>query len=242
MSEQIFFEDSDLFNKAEARLFSVFFPLFHQPHKPNAFINVMLWVIFIIQLVALSLFRIDNSTQAQTALSRIVNFIDLSSLCLIIGKNSIFLVVGFIILLVLLFVLLMICSFIFRSLLTTQPWIITLVRILHDILQRILYIPIASVCITMIDCYNIVQINEAGEEIRTRYWRAASNNICMSSIYQIVGVILAIITFIVLIVYCGTLDLLIYNFNPKNGGLFSCPDGLFNFIQHIFILSLVFIL
>ncbi|KAA6384753.1 MAG: hypothetical protein EZS28_019722 [Streblomastix strix] len=94
----------------------------------------------------------------------------------------------------------------------------------------------------MIDCYDIITTNEAGEEIITRVWRAASDNICMSSIYQIVGVIIAIITFIVLFVYCLTIDLLIFNFNPKNGGLFSCPDGFFNFIQHLFITIVVFTL
>ncbi|KAA6396151.1 MAG: hypothetical protein EZS28_008322 [Streblomastix strix] len=156
MSGDIFLEDVDLFSQCEARFFSIFFPLFHQSHKPNAFINVMFWIIFTIQLIALALFRIDNSTQAQTALSRIVNFIDLSSLSLMIGKNSIFLVV--------------------------------------------------------------VQINEAGEQIQISYWRAASDNI---------------------FVYCLAIDLLIFNFNPKNGGLFSCPDGFFNFIQHLFIQSLI---
>lgn len=92
----------------------------------------------------------------------------------------------------------------------------------------------------MLDCYDIVTTNEAGEEVRSSYWRAASDNICMGNIYQIVGLVLAIITFIVLLVYCSTLDLLIFNFNPKNGGFFSCPDGFFNFIQHLFITIVVF--
>ncbi|KAA6394042.1 MAG: hypothetical protein EZS28_010431 [Streblomastix strix] len=242
MNEHIFVEDEDLFTKTEARLFSITFPLFNHPKKPNSFQPVFLWVIFCIQLVAIALFRIDNSTQAQTALSRVVNFIDLSSLSIILGKNSIFLVLGFLIMIILLFALLLICSFLFRTILAKQPWIITFNRILHNILIHILCIPIASVCITMIDCYNIIDTNEAGEEIITRVWRAASDNICMSHIYQIVGLILAIITFLILLVYCGTIDLLIYNFNPKNGGLLSCPDGFFNFIQHLFILSLIFIL
>ncbi|KAA6384798.1 MAG: hypothetical protein EZS28_019676 [Streblomastix strix] len=159
-----------------------------------------------------------------------------------IGKNSIFILVGFLIFLITLIMLLILCSFLFRSILTTQPWIITLVRILHDILLRIVFIPVVSICITMFDCYDIIEINEAGEEIITRVWRAASDNVCMSNIYQIVGLILAVFALIVLIVYCGILDLLIFNFNSKNGGLFSCPDGFFNFIQHIFITSLVFIL
>ncbi|KAA6400205.1 MAG: hypothetical protein EZS28_004266 [Streblomastix strix] len=219
MNEQNSLEDEDLFSKTESRIFSILFPLFHHPKKPNAFISAMLWVIFCIQMVAVALFRIDNSTQAQTALSKVVNFVDLSSLSIMIGKNSIFLVLGFLILIILLFAILLICSFLFHSILVTQPWIITLVRILHEIL--------------------LLQINDTGEEIKTSVWRAASDNICMGNIYQIVGVILAIITFIVLIVYCGALDLLIFNFNPKNGGLFSCPDGFFNFIQHLFILSLI---
>ncbi|KAA6388657.1 MAG: hypothetical protein EZS28_015816, partial [Streblomastix strix] len=147
---------------------------------------------------------IENSTQAQTALSRVVNFVDLSSLSLILGKNAIFLIVVFL-------------------------------AILIDFLVVLILI-----CITMIDCYDIVTTNEAGEEIRSSYWRAASDNVCMSNIYQIVGLILAVITFIVLLVYCLTIDLLIFNFNPKNGGLFSCPNGFFNFIQHLFITIVVF--
>ncbi|KAA6388655.1 MAG: hypothetical protein EZS28_015818 [Streblomastix strix] len=242
MSRDIFLDDADLFSQGETRFFSILYPLFHQQRKPNAFLTVLLWVIFCIQMVAVALFRIDNSTQAQTVLSKVVNFVDLSSLSLILGKNSIFLIIGFLIFIMIIFSLLLMCSILFRSILTTQPWIITLVRILHDILLRILYIPIASVCITMIDCYKTIDTNELGEKIITKVWRAASDNVCMSNIYQIVGLILTVIALIILLVYCGTIDLLIFNFNPKNGGLFSCPDGFFNFIQHIFILSLVFIL
>ncbi|KAA6384804.1 MAG: hypothetical protein EZS28_019668 [Streblomastix strix] len=160
MNEQLFIDDSDIINKTEAQLFSILFPLFHQPRKPNAFFPVFFWIIFTIQLVALALFRIDNSTQVQTGLSRVVNFVDLSSL--------------------------------------------------------------------------------TGVIIKTSYWRAATDNICMSNIYQIVGLVLTIITLIVLLVYCLTIDLLIFNFNQKNGGIFSCPDGFFNFIQHLFITIIVF--
>lgn len=62
MNKQLFIDDSDIINKTEAQLFSILFPLFHQPRKPNAFFPVFFWVIFTVQLVALALFRIDNST------------------------------------------------------------------------------------------------------------------------------------------------------------------------------------
>ncbi|KAA6354647.1 MAG: hypothetical protein EZS28_049826, partial [Streblomastix strix] len=232
----------DLFNKFELQFFTIFFPLFRQTRKPNSFFPVFFWVLLIIQLISLALFRIDNSTQSQSALSEVVNYIDLSSLSLKVGKYSIYLVAGFLNLLIIFFILLMICAYFFRHIVETQPWFITFVRVLHDVLLRVLSIPIASVCITMFDCYNIIETNEAGEEIKISVWRAANDNICMGSMYQVVGTVLAAFTFTIVVVYCCTIDLLIYNHNPKNGGLFSCPDGLFNFIQRMFILSLVFIL
>jgi hypothetical protein len=92
-----------------------------------------------------------------------VNFVDLSSLSLILGKNIVYLLLGILLFIILIIALLISCSFFFRKILASQPWIIIFLRLINEVLLNILYIPITTILITTFDCYNITSINETGE-------------------------------------------------------------------------------
>ncbi|KAA6388332.1 MAG: hypothetical protein EZS28_016142 [Streblomastix strix] len=128
----------------------------------------------------------------------------------------------------------------YKELIASQPWIISLTRGLVNILLRVLFIPIISTAITSFDCYSEQYVSEAGEEITQSFWRADSTLICFSSIYQYISFALSLIILVFLFIYSAVVNLLIFNHNPKNGGLFSCPNGEFNLLQGIFVFGIVF--
>ncbi|KAA6401835.1 MAG: hypothetical protein EZS28_002643 [Streblomastix strix] len=70
------------------KFFSIFFPLYSQAKRPSSMVPLVLWFVFCVQMVTLALFRIDNSTKQQSILSLIVNFVDFSSISLIVGNNK----------------------------------------------------------------------------------------------------------------------------------------------------------
>ncbi|KAA6361181.1 MAG: hypothetical protein EZS28_043292, partial [Streblomastix strix] len=91
-------------------------------------------------------------------------------------------------------------------------------RTIISVLLKVLLIPFVSTAITSFDCFSETTLNEAGENISQSFWRADNS----------------------LGLYSAMINLLIHNHNPKNGGLFSCPNGVFNLLQGIFVFGIVF--
>ncbi|KAA6389748.1 MAG: hypothetical protein EZS28_014727 [Streblomastix strix] len=62
-----------------------------------------------------------------------------------------------------------------------------------------------------------------------------------NNILQIVSAVIAIINLIVFFIMSIILNIAIYNHNPKNGGLLSCPNGVFASLQNILLFGNIFI-
>ncbi|KAA6381906.1 MAG: hypothetical protein EZS28_022567, partial [Streblomastix strix] len=99
---------------------------------------------------------------------------------------------------------------------------------------RMFYIWITNINISSFDCF----VDEDG----LSHWRADPDIICFKDNYlQIVGAVIAIINLIVFFSLSIILNIAIYNHNPKNGGLLSCPNGTFASFQNIMLFGNIFI-
>ncbi|KAA6364633.1 MAG: hypothetical protein EZS28_039839 [Streblomastix strix] len=117
-------------------------------------------------LVTLGFFRIDHGTEQQTTLSYGLNFINLTSLGLIIGKNEVFVAVGFLIIIDGCITLHGVYALLNKKKVTTQPWVIYVMRWLVSLVIRVLFIPIVSTAITSFDYQST---NEANGSINSHY-------------------------------------------------------------------------
>jgi cytochrome c biogenesis factor len=108
--------------------------------------------------------------------------VDLSSVGLMMGKNSIFLTVGmFVIVFGLLFMQVAAAVF-YKELIASQPWFITLTSSFVNVTLRVLFIPIITTAITSFDCYTENSINDVGETLTISIWRADTTLGCFKSI------------------------------------------------------------
>ncbi|KAA6355975.1 MAG: hypothetical protein EZS28_048498, partial [Streblomastix strix] len=122
-----------------------------------------------------------------------------------------------------------------RHKLSNQPWLLTFLRTFIQIKQRMLYIWITNINISSFDCYN--------DEDGLSHWRAAPDIICFKSdVLQIVGAIIAIINLVIFFSLSAVINITIFNHNPKNGGLLSCPNGTFASIQNILLFIIIFVM
>ncbi|KAA6365872.1 MAG: hypothetical protein EZS28_038602, partial [Streblomastix strix] len=204
--------------------FSLMFPLYSQKKKSNAAFQIILWALFCLVLFTLGLFRVDQGTQIQTALSQAINYVDLSSLGLILGKNSLYLTIAVFVIVFGAFTLQVLSAVFYKELIASQPIVIKITQCLVNILLQVLFIPFVSTAITSFDCFSENSFNENGEVISESFWRADSSLGCFKSIHQIISFVIAIMILIFLLTYSIVVNLLIHNHNPKNGGLFSCPN------------------
>ncbi|KAA6377692.1 MAG: hypothetical protein EZS28_026781 [Streblomastix strix] len=220
--------------------FSLMFPLYPQKKKSNVAFQIILWALFCIILFTLGLFRIDLGTETQTALSKAINYVDLTSLGLSLGKNSMYVLIVVFVIVFGAFTLQVLSAVFYKELIASQPVVIKITRGLVSILLRVLFIPFVSTAITSFDCYSETTLNESGEGISQSFWRADNSLGCFKSVFQIVSFVIALILLLFLFIYSAVVNLLIYTHNPKNGGFFSCPNGVFNLLQGIFVFGIVF--
>ncbi|KAA6371766.1 MAG: hypothetical protein EZS28_032706, partial [Streblomastix strix] len=94
-----------------------------------------------------------------------------------------------------------VCALLYKEIVTTQPWVIYVMRWLISLVIRVLFIAIVSTAITSFDCYSETSIGEDGQNIKTIIWRGDITLKCLTNAYQIVSFLLSIIMLLVLIVY-----------------------------------------
>ncbi|KAA6365838.1 MAG: hypothetical protein EZS28_038635, partial [Streblomastix strix] len=220
--------------------FSLLFPLYPQKKKSNVAFQIILWALFCIILFTLGLFRIDYGTETQTALSKAINYVDLTSLGLSLGKNSMYVLIVVFAIVSGAFILQVVSAVFYKQLIAQQPVVIKITRGLMTILLRGLFIPFVTKAITSFNCNSEATVNEAGQEITQSYWTADKSLGCFKSIFQIVSFIIVFILLLFLFIYSAIVNLLILTHNPKNGSFFSFPNGIFNRLQVIFIFKIIF--
>ncbi|KAA6358055.1 MAG: hypothetical protein EZS28_046418, partial [Streblomastix strix] len=122
----------------------------------------------------------------------------------------------------------------YRYIIASQPGVLSFLRGFIQVLQRMFYIWITNINISSFDCFV--------DEDELSHWRANPDIICFkNNILQIVGAVIAIINLIVFFSMSIVLNIAIYNHNPKNGGLLSCPNGVFASLQNIMLFGNIFI-
>ncbi|KAA6356393.1 MAG: hypothetical protein EZS28_048081, partial [Streblomastix strix] len=130
-----------------------FFPLYYQPKHKNKSYQLILWFLSLLELLSLSFFRIDIGSNKQSIVSFYIGFVDLSSLGLVIGQGAEFLAIILMVIVAAVAVFQGIAAVLYRQIITTQPWILTFLQVLVDLLMRVFYIPFIHSFITTFDCY-----------------------------------------------------------------------------------------
>jgi hypothetical protein len=134
--------------------------------------------------------------------------------------------------LIILIVYLLIVALLFRHVVSSQPWIIWLLRTLYEFTFKVLYIPLITIPISSFDCY----FTETGEHLI----RGSSTQCVGGDIIQIVTMVVCLVHLILLLVFSSVINIMIFPHNPKRGGLFTCSTGKPQFFHSFFTFGLVF--
>ncbi|KAA6385768.1 MAG: hypothetical protein EZS28_018706 [Streblomastix strix] len=167
-------------------------------------------------MTALSFYRVDVGTNQIGKISAYIGYLDGSQLSLVLKGIMPFLNIGIFVLELSMIGLIVSCCFLFRFIIASQPWVLSFLRGFIQVKQRMLYIWITNINISSFDCFKDLD--------GLSYWRADNTVICFNNnIFQIVGAVIAIINLIIFFSMSFVLNTVIYNHNPKNGGLLSIP-------------------
>ncbi|KAA6374762.1 MAG: hypothetical protein EZS28_029711 [Streblomastix strix] len=170
----------------------------------------------ITQLNALSFYRVDVVTNQIGKISAIVGYLDGSQLFRKLKSIIPFLNIGIFVLELAMIGMMCACCFIFRFIIASQPSGLSFLRDFIQVKQRMQYIWIANINVSSFDCFKDLD--------GLSYWRADNTVICLNNnIFQIVSAVIAIINLIIFFSKSFVLNTVIYNHNPKNGGLLSNP-------------------
>ncbi|KAA6403933.1 MAG: hypothetical protein EZS28_000546 [Streblomastix strix] len=146
-------------SKGQEILYGFLFPLYPLEKRCHASMQLIFWFLNFLMLTTLGFFRIDHETELQTTLSYGLNFINLTSVGLIIGKNEVFMAVGFLIIIGGCIIVYGVCALQYKEIVTKQPWVIYVKRWLVSPVIRVLFIPIVSTAITSFDYQSINDAN-----------------------------------------------------------------------------------
>ncbi|KAH7821012.1 uncharacterized protein MONOS_7689 [Monocercomonoides exilis] len=191
---------------------------------------MFIWVFMLIQMITLSFFRIDISTQKVNQISSFVCFPDGTSLSYMAGKRLPMVVMLICAILIILAVYVVIVAVFFRSIAGSQPWIINLLRWLIHFTFSILFIPIISISISTFDC-----IDFEGEMVHR-----ASKLSCFKDSLTFCGLIMGIIGLAYFLLMSFLLNSMIFEHHPKHGGLWSSPNGMWQSIESSILYGCVF--
>ncbi|KAA6380413.1 MAG: hypothetical protein EZS28_024061, partial [Streblomastix strix] len=109
--------------------------------------------------------KIDIGTETQTALSKAINYVDLTSLGLSLGKSSTYLTITVFVIVSGAFILQAVSAVFYKQLIVPQPVVNNITQGLMAILLRDLFIPFVTKAITSFDCNSEATVNDAGQEI-----------------------------------------------------------------------------
>ncbi|KAH7818916.1 uncharacterized protein MONOS_15451 [Monocercomonoides exilis] len=218
------------FSKLETVGFSFFSPLYHQPKHPSKTWEIFVWAFTVLQMVTLSFFRVDVSTQKVNTVSLCVGFPDGTSLGYLAGNYVSFVIIGCAGYLALLIIYIAVTA-IFQGVISgSQPWVISLLRWLVNFTYTILFIPLTSICITIFDCYK-----SEGQMVHRGF-----EGSCSGSLLSFLGFIVSMLVLIVLLISSILINNMIFNHNSKHGGLWSSPSGLWQAVDSSLVFGCVF--
>ncbi|KAH7820960.1 uncharacterized protein MONOS_11592 [Monocercomonoides exilis] len=224
------YSQAEGFSKLETVGFSVFFPLYDQPKHPSKTWEVFVWSVTVLQMVTLSFFRMDTSRQDVNKIARFVCFVDGTSLGYLAGESIPIVAMGCLGYFVLLAAYLVAVAAFQGVISGTQPWVISLLRWVVNVTYTILFVPVISLCITAFDCY------ESGGQIVHRGFGGS----CTGDLVSILGFVAGIAVLSLQLVSSFVVKNMIYNHNPKHGGLWSSPSGVWQGVESCLVFGCVF--
>ncbi|KAH7830600.1 uncharacterized protein MONOS_691 [Monocercomonoides exilis] len=224
------YAQSEGLSKIETVGFSVFSPLYDQPKHPNMKWEIFIWSITMLQMVTISFFRIDILTQDVNKISQYLCYLDGTYLGYLVGKSVSVVIMGFMCYFILLVVYLLAVAVFQGSISGSQPWIISLLRWIVRVTYTILFIPLISFCITSFDCYE-----SGGQMIQHGF-----ESICFNDSMSISGFVISVVILAYILLSSFFVNNMIYNHNPKYGGLWSSPCGLWQALDSSLVYGCVF--
>ncbi|KAK2963513.1 hypothetical protein BLNAU_1556 [Blattamonas nauphoetae] len=226
-------QNPDQYSVMDQAVFSFYHTLYNQKKSPNKAWEIFQYGLILIEMITLSFFCIDRTTNLPTPVSKIINFVDTASLGYLIQKHITFLSIGFFGLVVLLFFYHLICALLHVHIMASQPWIVRLLRFTYQLLFGVFLIPLLNLAITQFDCVLTSS---------TAFVFRGTDLSCFGGdgIPGIVGFVLSIV--FLLFFFCAGLfyRFFIFNHNPKYGGFFSAPSSTMPLLDYALTFGCVF--
>ncbi|KAH7818543.1 uncharacterized protein MONOS_3782 [Monocercomonoides exilis] len=116
------YSQSEGLNKLETILFSIFSPLYDQPKHTSRKWEIFVWTVTMLQMMTISLFRIDIPAQSVNHFSYYMCFLDGTSIGLVAGKMNSYVIMGCSGYLILLDSYLLVVAAFQGVIAGTQPW------------------------------------------------------------------------------------------------------------------------
>ncbi|KAK2960695.1 putative hemerythrin [Blattamonas nauphoetae] len=214
-------------------LFSFFYPLSMQRKHPNPGWEWVKYALVTLEMITLAFFCVDRTTHLQTTISKGINFVDFSSFQYILPPYFSFVSIGLLAYIVLLILYLLIGAVLHTQLIGKQPWVISLVRMIVEVTMTILLIPLLNMAIHQFDCH-------IGTDDSLYFRGTTISAFSDQPIPQAIGFALSIVFCVILFAMMFMYYLLIYQHNPKYGGMFSMPNFQYQLVQAFMHFGIVF--
>ncbi|KAK2958278.1 hypothetical protein BLNAU_6765 [Blattamonas nauphoetae] len=226
-------QNPDQYSMKDQAVFSFYHTLYNQKKNPNKAWEIFQYGLILIEMITLSFFCIDRTTNLQTPVSKIINFVDLASVGYLLQAWISYVSIGLFGLVILLFLYHLVCALLHVKIMASQPWIVRLLRFTYQLLFGVFLIPLLNLAITQFDC-----VLTSSKEFVFR----GTNVGCFAGdgIPGIVGFVLSI-AFLLFFSCVGLLyHFFIFNHNPKHGGFFSAPASTMPLLNFLLTVGCVF--
>ncbi|KAK2943718.1 hypothetical protein BLNAU_21369 [Blattamonas nauphoetae] len=225
--------NEDQFKARDTALFTFFFTLSKQRKHPNPGWEWVKYALVTLEMITLAFFCVNRTTHLQTSISKGINFVDFSSFQDILPPYFSFVSIGLLAFIVLLIIYLLIVVFLYPLLVRKQPWVISLIRMIVEVTMTILLIPLLNMAIHQFDCH-------IGTDDSLYFCGTTISAFSDEPIPQAIGFALSIVFCVLLFAMLIMYYLLIFQHNPKYGGMFSMPSFQYQLVQALMHFGIVF--
>ncbi|KAH7826403.1 uncharacterized protein MONOS_4221 [Monocercomonoides exilis] len=196
-------------SKLDTVSFFLVYPLYDQGRNDTKPWVIISWIIMTLQLWGTAGYGVNF--QNIPIINQILGFLDGSAFAGLFETG--FLVMNVLAMAIFLFVLLffILCASLMKKILVSSPWILSVERTVASIYFSICFIPTLNILMTSVDCRNSVLAIQPLQ-------------VCWDTVHIIITVF-SLLVFICVAFFHMYYSLLIFNMNPKRGGLNSHCNG-----------------
>ncbi|KAA6381291.1 MAG: hypothetical protein EZS28_023181 [Streblomastix strix] len=223
-------DGSKQFSKIDQAVFNFFIPLYDQTKRRDVRGDYLHYCVCSLMLLMIQFFRLDTQTWNPPMISKQLGFVDGSAYGFLLHDMSpILSIVCFGVILLCWGYIIPVVIF-FRKIVGSQKWMIEILRG-YFMIAIALYIPLCNIFITSFDCHKTA---DGILVLNTGTCQCFGNNTL-----QILGAIFGIVGLCFITLQNTLYSLLIFHFNPKNGGPFAKRKGNTEMIMQFLILFMV---